>query len=242
MPSARVSHTYIWPPISFSILSPAKLVASRPVRVKAKRPRLTCPSIEPLDEECPPLKKDGFYNRRKSRSRRDATIKDTRSLTRTVLLDKSEVTHIWDVMSRKPHLGRPHTLRADQFSWPYDKAFSNVQSARSFDESFSEGYLGFRHKIGRIYFNSFRIKGETFKVGDFVELQDNGNPLEVVRIISSFEATKSWTALRDYDTDEQAEYQKRGKSLRVKMQCRHLTIYAHISCFFLLNLVRAWIH
>jgi hypothetical protein len=85
--------------------------------------------------------------------------------------------------------------RGVDFSWPTDEG----------------SFLGYREKLGRVYYRSFTLRGHKYIVGDFVwktESEERG----VYRILSAFQATKSymgyWSKKREHQKEE---LQKRGK-------------------------------
>jgi hypothetical protein len=91
-------------------------------------------------------------------------------------------------------LGETRTRGVD-FSWPTDVG----------------SFLGYREKVGRVYYRSFTLRGHKYTVGDFVwktESEERG----VYRILSAFQATKSymgyWSKKREHQKEE---LQKRGK-------------------------------
>jgi hypothetical protein len=91
------------------------------------------------------------------------------------------VEHYWQT------LGSIHTESGVEFKWGE--------------------YIGFRSQIGRAYYDSFTLKGENWQVGDFVWMKEGKFKKELYRIVSAFQAMKSFIGQWIKPDDE---LQKRG--------------------------------
>jgi hypothetical protein len=68
-------------------------------------------------------------------------------------------------------------------------------------------YIGFRSEIGRAYHDSFTLEGEKWHVGEFVWIKEGTFNEELFRIVSAFQAMKSFVGKWVNPDDE---LQKRG--------------------------------
>jgi hypothetical protein len=142
---------------------------------------------EELDLDLPPTKKPAMYSRRKSLHAPSSAVRPE-ELSRCKLLNGTTVEHYWQT------LGSIHTDGVD-FEWGE--------------------YIGFRSQIGRAYYDSFTRKGKKWQVGDFIWMKEGTLKKELYRIVSAFQAMKSFIGKWINPDDE---LQKRGTLADVRGQ------------------------
>ena len=151
----------------------------------------------------PPVKMRPLYSRKKSHTSPSSKV-EADEVSRTKLLDGTTVSHYWET------LGHTHDPpEGYEFEWCPDEASTN------------SGYVGFRSKLGRAYYDSFRLNGTTWNVGEFVYIKEEGEVSggsieDLCRIVSAFQATRSFIGQWN-SPGEDVELQNRGT-------------YTHVAC------------
>ena len=223
-------------PRRLAALQQLTLVATDPPKSAATSVK---PASKNLEATCHLKNREPINSSELAKEQNEQTMMEERSISFNVPvyddlkdIDPSKCSGLEPLPPKRKRLGRKsifcrrRKLDPDEFhgsqSLSMPDFWDTLGNIRPKTDIFSWGKsIGYRRHMGRVYFDSFKLCEKTLRVGDFVSIKDKFHRDEFFRIVSAFQATRSFVG-RWMKKEE--ELQNRGfayvELVKLKHHCR----------------------